>query len=183
MVPTNTFPSMVSKQGSSARLSITVSPARFRIIGWRARLSRKVPKQCCKKGSTNRFPSKVRKNRLLMFPGTAFQEQLGHQNFIKYRRAAASKVGSNNKIPSKVPKDRFLNQVPKQSYEKQVPEQGPNEQVWSKQAKFPRTGSQEKVPKNRLSGNAPKSRFLRIASQEQVPKQRLPRTGSQARFR
>ena len=90
---------------------------------------KKVPKKCCKKGSTNRFPSKVRKNRLLMFPGTAFQEQLGQQNFIKYRRAAASKVGSKNRIPSKVPKDRFLNKVPKQSYEKQVPEQGPNEQV------------------------------------------------------
>ena len=80
-------------------------------------------------GSTNRFPSKVRKNRLLMFPGTAFQEQPGQQNFIKYRRTAARKVGSNNRIPSKVPKDRFLNKVPKQSYEKQVPEQGPNEQV------------------------------------------------------
>ena len=45
-----------------------------------------------------------------------------------------------------------------------------------------RTGSQERVPKNRLPGNAPKSRFLRIGSQEQIPKQgsqeQVPKQGS-----
>ena len=96
------------------------------------------------------------------------QEQLAKRNFNQHLQA---RLEARTESPSKVPKDRFLNKVPKQSYENQVPEQGPNEQVWSKQAKFPRTGSQERVPKNRLPGNAPKSGFLRIGSQEQVPKQ------------
>ena len=169
MVPTNTFPSMVSKQGSLARLSITVSPARFRIIGWQARLSRKVPKQCCNKGSTNRFPSKVPKNRLLMFPGTAFQEQLAKKKIEEQRKNSASNVGSKNRIPSKVPKDRFLNKVPKQSYEKNAKNRFPS-----------------KVPMNRFEASrqreSSQEQVTRQCSQEQVPKNRLPRTGSQARL-
>ena len=163
------IPSMVSKQGSSARLSITVSPARFRIMGWQARLSRKVPKQGCKKGSTNRFPSKVSQEQVAHVPRNSFPRTTCK---AKFRWTAASKVGSKNRIPSKVLKDRFLKQ--------------------GSQAKLRKTGSRArsqwrglnqagKVSKNRFPSKAPKNRFPSKVPMNKC-QARFPRTVAEARF-
>ena len=105
-------------------------------------MSRKAPKQGCKKGSANRFPSKVPKNRLLMFPGTASQEQLAKQIFEEQLQARFEartesqarfrRTGSETGFPSKVMKNKFPSKVPMNRFEES------------------RQSFQEQVPKNRL---------------------------------
>ena len=166
-VSTNRFPSKVPKDRFASKLRKNRFPSK----GSKNRFPR------TGSGSKNKFSRMVPSNRLpARFPRTRSQAwfQVAHvprNSFprttckAKFRRTSSSKVGSKNRIRSKVPKDKFLNKVPKQSYDKQVPEQGPNEQVWSKQAKFPRTGSQERG-------------FLRIGSQEQGSQEQVPQQGS-----
>ena len=116
--------------------------ASFWVVGWQAGLSSKVPGQGCKKGSKNGFPSKVPKNKLLMFPGTAAQEQLPKQDLEEQLQA---------RLQARTESQARLR--------KTGPEQGPNEQVSSK------------VPKQVPQEQASKKQVRKQGFQEQVPRQ------------
>ena len=133
-------------------------------------------------GSQARFPSKV--------PKPSFQARFPSKVPKILRKRFRNKVPRNRfrKLP-KVPKNsfearfqragsqaRFLSKVPKNGF----PRTGSQEQVPKDSQRFPRTGSQARSPGT--GSHIGVGRFPRIGVQEQVPRNRFPGTGFQARL-
>ena len=127
----------VPKQGVG--VPRTHSLGRFRGIG-------------CQHGSHEHVPKHG--FRLLMFPGTAFQEPLAKRNSEEHLQARLEtrtgsqarfrRTGSKTKFPSKVPKNRFPSKVPMNRFEasrQSFQEQVPKREFPGYHAMLPRAGS------------------------------------------